>query len=272
MSDRLELCLQPFVTLPQRKVAGYEATLRLKGENHDLQSAEELRTAAGLAGMARDLDRILIERTGQVLRVLRSRERIVSITCPVAGDSLLDSAFRSAVEAVARSEGKFARNIILSLPMADMPLFSVPGAGRDALGAFGRAGVSLGARTDLVRGIDAAALAKAGIGELRIPAAALIGAATGDIHPADIGEMLERRGLRLLVTGVDSETVVRDLLDLSTAFAQGDLFGASRPVRPEVLQPRAVDEAEPSGRARVARAAVEPEPRRQSYRSMLRRA
>jgi cyclic-di-GMP phosphodiesterase, flagellum assembly factor TipF len=275
-SDRLELCLQPFVTLPQRKVAGYEAVLRLKGENNELQDAQELRAAAKLAGMDRDLDRILIERTGQVLRVLRARERVVSITCPISGESLMDAPFRSAVEAVARSEGKLAQNIMLSAPLDDMP--KLQAGGDDPLAALRRTGVVLGVRARSSGGIDAASLEKAGVTEVRMDASVLVGAsdrdAAGDIHPADVSELLERRGIRLLVTGVDSEDVVRDLLDLSAALAQGGLFGASRPVRPEVLQPRAV--REPSVAPRPSRAAKPAEPpqgaKRQSFRSLLRRA
>lgn len=274
MSDRLELCLQPFVTLPQRKVAGYEASLRLKAEGSELQGADELRTAAEMAGMARDLDRTLIERTGQVLRVLRARERIVAITCPVTGDSLADSAFRSAVETVARGEGKLAQNLMLSIPLADAA--GLAGGDGEALKALGRMGVALGVRASSSARIDAAALEKMGVTEARMPATLLLGGQGGsDIHPADMGELLDRRNIRLVVTGVDSEQSVRDLLDISTALAQGELFGASRPVRPEVLQPRPVGQpaSSPNVRQRASRgAAQETEPRRQSFRSLLRRA
>jgi cyclic-di-GMP phosphodiesterase, flagellum assembly factor TipF len=271
MSDRLELCLQPFVTLPQRKVVGYEATLSLKTGDGDLQGADALRAAAQAAGMGRDLDRILLERTGQVLRVLRARERIVAITCAVSGDSLLDPAFRSAVEAVARSEGKLAQNIMLSAPLADMARLGSEGA--QALEALQRTGVTLGVAAAAAAGIDAAGLEKLGVAEVRLPVQALATGAAGDIHPADIAEMLDRRNIRLLVTGVDAEAEVRDLLDLQAALAQGELFGPSRPVRPEVLQPRAVGDAGAATRMRQAKTIAEPpQPRRQSFRSLLRRA
>jgi cyclic-di-GMP phosphodiesterase, flagellum assembly factor TipF len=273
MSDRLELCLQPYVTLPQRKVAGYEATLSLKAENGALQGAAELRAAARAAGMDRDLDRILVERTGQVLRVLRARDRIVAVTCAVSGDSLLDPAFRSAVEAVARSEGKLAQNVMLAFPLADAARLKADGAA--ALEALKRTGVTLGAVATGPAGVDAAALERLGVIELRLPATAMLAdpAGAGDIHPADLGEMLERRNIRMLLTGVESESAVRDLLDFAAALAQGDLFGAARPVRPEVLQPRPVGEPGAGARIRAAQAPADaPGARRQSFRSLLRRA
>jgi cyclic-di-GMP phosphodiesterase, flagellum assembly factor TipF len=276
VSDRLELCLQPFVTLPQRKVAGYEASLALKAESGELQGAEDLRAAAEAAGMGRDLDRILVERVGQVLRVLRARERSVAITCRIGGESLADTAFRSTVEAVALAEGKLAQNIILSFPLADAARLRAEIA--PAMDAVRRTGVMLGVRSATTAGIDAGALERLGISEIRLAAAALNVDTAIDIHPADIGEMLERRNIRLLITGVDSEATVRDLLDFATPLAQGDLFGAARPVRPEVLQPRAVAGAN-AGAAASPRAAPRPaapapagQPRRQSFRSLLRRA
>jgi cyclic-di-GMP phosphodiesterase, flagellum assembly factor TipF len=250
VSDRLELCLQPFVALPQRRVVGYEATLSLKAGSGELQGAPELRAAAAAAGMERDLDRMLVERTGQVLRVLRARERVISVTCMIGGESLKDAGFRSAVEAVARGEGKLAQNIRLSFPLADAPMLARDGA--PALDALRRTGVTLGVVAPGPAGIDAAALERLGATEVSLPAAAMLGeqAAQGDIHPADLNEMLDRRNIRLLLTGVASEAEVRDLLDFSAALAQGDLFGAARPVRPEVLQPRPVP-ADQSAPARI---------------------
>jgi cyclic-di-GMP phosphodiesterase, flagellum assembly factor TipF len=274
-SERLELCLQPYVMLPQRKVVGYEAALRLKGEDGELQGIDELRAVATAAGMGRDLDRILIERAGQVLRVLRARDRVVSITCAVTGDSLLDAAFRSAVEFMARGDGKLAQSILLSVPLADIG--KIRSDGMQALETLRRTGVTLGVRAGHDTNLGVAALERLGVIEVRMRADALLATAHAaggaDIHPADISELLERRGMRLLVTGADSEDAVRDLLDFAATLAQGELFGNSRPVRPEVLQPRAV--AEPGAGARIKSAKVAEQAQRaprQSFRSLLRRA
>ncbi len=273
MSDRLELCLQPYVTLPQRKVTGYEASLSLKAGSGELQGAEELRAAASAAGMTLDLDRMLMERTGHILRVLRSRDRVVPVTCSINGASMSDAGFRSAVEAVARGEGKLAQNITLAVPADD--LARLWASDRQAVDAIRRTGVTLAASSPATR-IDVAMLEASGIAMLRMPAAALLGRAgaiLSDIHPADLGEMLQRRNIRLLVTGVDDEATVRDLLDIDAALAQGELFGPARPVRPEVLQPRAVSETEVQ--RPTAERPAKPQPRvveRQSFRSFLRRA
>jgi cyclic-di-GMP phosphodiesterase, flagellum assembly factor TipF len=269
-SERVEICLQPYVTLPQRKIAGYEASLALKAGDGVTRDLDGLRRAARASGMAAELDKLLVERAGQVLRVLRARERSVAMTCAISGASLTDPDFRSAVEAVARAEGKLAQNLLLSFPLDDVA--ALLRDGRAALQSLVRSGVSLGVHGASAAGIDAAALERLGARELRLPAGAIIGAdgAASDIHPADLNELMERRGIRMLVTGIDDEATMRDLLDCSATFGQGALFGASRPVRPEVLQPKAVGDAPARAPARLATEA--PQPRRQSFRSVLRRA
>jgi cyclic-di-GMP phosphodiesterase TipF (flagellum assembly factor) len=270
--DRLEICLQPFVALPQRRVAGYEATLALKAGDDAPRDAERLAAAARACGMTAELDRLLIERAGQVLRVLRARERVVAMTCAVSARSLIDAGFRSAVEAVARAEGKLAQNIVLSIP-ADEAAALLGEGGREALESLGRSGVGLGVSAATAAGLDLAMLERIKARELRLAAAALLGDGRPDIHPADVSEMLERRGVRLLITGIDSEATMRDLLDCAATLGQGALFGASRPVRPEVLHPRPVAEQRAAQRVEAARSAVKPQqPARQSFRSLLRRA
>jgi hypothetical protein len=106
----------------------------------------------------------------------------------------------------------------------------------------------------------------------------LSGPGLGDIHPADLAEFLQRRGIDLLVCDVASEQVVLDLLDFGASLAVGPLFGPSRPVRPEVLEPKAVEPLQEQKKPQAAPAsapAPTPDPveaRKTSYRSMLRRA
>jgi cyclic-di-GMP phosphodiesterase, flagellum assembly factor TipF len=270
-SERLEICLQPYVTLPQRRVAGYEAALALKAGDGAARDAGSLRMAARASGMTAELDRLLVERAGQVLRVLRARERSVAMTCAISGASLTDADFRSAVETVARAEGKLAQNLLLSVPLADVP--HLLAEGKAALQSLARSGVSLGVHAEAVHGLDAAALERIGTRELRLPANALVGVdgVGTDIHPADLNELLERRNIRLLVTDIDNERIMRDLLDCAAAFGQGALFGASRPVRPEVLQPRQVADG-PAAQSSARTAPEMQQARRQSFRSVLRRA
>ncbi len=271
-SDRLELCLQPIVALPQRQVRGYEATLRLKGEAGDLQDNADLRRIAAATGLEAEFDRALVERAVQVLRILRARNRDVAAICAVAGASLGSEAFTGQLESLARSDRSLIGAVTLEIAEAEFKAFGADRLQAMRLLADKGLGFGLGRPASLT--LDAGEATAAGIRQLRLPIDMLLGAARGqaatDIHPADLPEFLRRRGIELMVSDVETEQSVLELLEFAAPLATGPLFGVARPVRPEVLEPKAVSEG--------AFAAAEPasapsaRPQRQSFRSLLRRA
>ena len=97
-------------------------------------------------------------------------------------------------------------------------------------------------------------LAERGFRFVKVPAPLLLsraGAASGDIHPADLSDLLGRFGIDLIAERIESEGTVVDLLDYDVRFGQGFLFSPPRPVRAEVLQ------GSPSGRRRAPRRCAE---------------
>ncbi len=278
-SERLELCLQPIVTLPQRKPRGYDASLRLKGGNGDLQTDADLRRIAVATGLELELDKVLIERSVQVLRVLRARNKETVMCCAIAGSSLRSADFMTRLENLVRSDEKLARAVVLEISDADFrtlePVID------ETLASLQRLGVSTGLTRLPDLRIDVAELLQRRIVQVRVEAQLLHSASEqgvriADIHPADLAELLQRKGIDLLVCNVTSEQTVVDLLDQGVPMAQGTVFGAARPVRPEILTPKAVsatpkprkaETREPDGS--TTRNANLP---RQSFRSLLRRA
>ena len=63
-----------------------------------------------------------------------------------------------------------------------------------------------------------------------------VGAASTDIHPADLSDLLGRFGIDLIAEKIEAENTVVDLLDYDVRFGQGFLFSPPRPVRAEALQ------------------------------------
>jgi cyclic-di-GMP phosphodiesterase TipF (flagellum assembly factor) len=280
-SDRLELCLQPAVTLPQRRPSGYEATLRLRGDGDDIKSEADLRRIAVAAGASDEIDRTLVRRAVQVLRVLRARGRSVTLTCAADVGSLLRPAFHAELAEAVAGDPHLARGLLLEIQQADLRRLGP--IERDMLHGVSEAGVglSVGGWSDLRMRVDQ--LRALGIRQVRVSSDQLIAAldnrSLSDIHIGDLATMLERGEIALVAIDVQSEQRVPDLLDLNVPYAAGVLFGAARPVRPEILEPRAVDPARPKEAAPALPEApaesappARPVPPRQSFRSLLRRA
>jgi cyclic-di-GMP phosphodiesterase, flagellum assembly factor TipF len=285
-SDRLELCLQPIVALPQRKTRGYEATLRLKGESGDLQSDTDLRRIAAATGLEDELDRVLVDRAVHVLRILRARNREVSLVCGIAGSSLASAGFTDMLERLTRLDNGLSGALILEIGDADMQTLTYDA--RAAMTMLSSKDIGFGlCRLPHLR-LDMVDMAARGIRQVRLSAHTLIeatqdGKSGSDIHPADMAEYLKRRGIELLVCDVATEQNVLDLLDHAPPLAIGALFGAARAVRPEVLEPKAVavQEARASTRRKADEAPASnppateqgvPRGQRQTFRSLLRRA
>jgi len=82
-------------------------------------------------------------------------------------------------------------------------------------------------------------LSERGFRFLKVPGATLLRsgqAASGDIHPADLSDLLARYHVDLIAERIESESSVVDLLDFDVRFGQGFLFSQPRPVRADAMQ------------------------------------
>jgi cyclic-di-GMP phosphodiesterase TipF (flagellum assembly factor) len=293
-SDRLELCLQPLVTLPQRRTVAYEATLQLRAEGEATALRGELRRLAQAASLTFDLDMTLVRRAVQVMRVLRARERDVDIVCAVAASTLADERFGDELDAAAEGDATLKAKLLLDIAAADWDA-----APAGALRAATAKGCHLAVHGFDHLNLDMSRLTSFGVKQVRVDAALIARAMddatlAADIHPADAASLLRRAQITLVAVGVQDETTVVDLLDMDVPVAQGGLFGHPRAVRSEVLTApaevsvvRASSEAEaspaPNGSApqnlpavgEDGAATADPAPTppvRTSFRSLLRRA
>ena len=82
-SGRIDLYLQPVVTLPQRKVRYYEALSRLKADNGDLVPADDFIDYAEAGRLMPSLDNLSVIRCVQVVRRLLLKSRDVGLFCNI---------------------------------------------------------------------------------------------------------------------------------------------------------------------------------------------
>jgi cyclic-di-GMP phosphodiesterase TipF (flagellum assembly factor) len=257
-TGKLDLFLQPIVTLPQLKVRYYEAMSRLKRENGDLVAAGDFLQYAEAGAFLPKLDQLTVLRCVQVVRrLLLPKNRDVGLFCNVSGATLTDARFPQVLEFVEANRaiaGSLVFEFTQSAVRAMGPIE------HESLAALAERGIrfSMDNVTDLR--IEPRELNERGFRFIKVPAALLlnqVGAASTDMHPADFSDLLGRYGIDLVADRIESESTVVDLLDYDVRFGQGFLFAPPRPVRAEALGAASVGAAEQRSAALIAAAAAD---------------
>ncbi|MDE2466495.1 MAG: EAL domain-containing protein, partial [Alphaproteobacteria bacterium] len=91
--NRVDLYLQPIVSLPQRKLRYYEALSRLRAEDGALIMPAQYIKIAEPVGLMSVVDNLLLFRCVQVVRRLIQRQRDIAVFCNISGDTLTDTEF-----------------------------------------------------------------------------------------------------------------------------------------------------------------------------------
>ncbi|MBX3523973.1 MAG: EAL domain-containing protein [Xanthobacteraceae bacterium] len=236
-NQRIDVHLQPIVTLPQRKVRFYEAVSRLRLPEGKLIEAVHFIDAARRSGAVLSLDENLVQSAVQVVRRLATKSKDVGLFFNLASETLSERAAMTPIMNVLDANKAIAPSLIIEIAQSD---FRSPNAVyRDSLHQLRERGFRLAIDhvTDLH--IDPQAMAERGVRYLKIGAELLLGrvSQTGaQVHPADLVDLLGRYGIDLVAEKIETEATVVDLLDFDLGFGQGNLFALPRPVRTEVLK------------------------------------
>ncbi|WP_213773230.1 EAL domain-containing protein [Bradyrhizobium sp. dw_78] len=232
--NRLDLYLQPMVTLPQRKVRFYEAVTRLRDDKDQVITADDFVGIAEAAGLIGRIDHMVMLRCVQVLRRLMVRNKEVGIFCNVAAATLAHPATFAQCLDFLEANRALAPSFVLEFKQATFRNMGPTEA--EHLAALAQRGFrfSIDHVTDLR--FEPRDLADRGVRFIKVPAALLLDvrqSSTSDIHPSDLSDLLGRFGIDLIAERIEGERAVVDLLDYDVRFGQGFLFAPPRPLRPE---------------------------------------
>jgi len=246
--SKIDLYLQPIVTLPQRKVRYYEALSRLKADNGDLVAAGDFLKFAEAGGLMPKLDNLSVLRCVQVVRRLLLKNRDIGLFCNLSSATLTDSGFPRFLE-FAEANRAIAPALVFEFTQGAVRAMGP--IEHESLAALAERGYrfSMDNLTDLR--VEPRELNERGFRFIKAPAALLlnrVGAASTDIHPADLSDLVGRFGIDLIAERIEAEGAVVDLLDYDVRFGQGFLFSPPRPVRAEALQ--GADAANPADQAK----------------------
>jgi cyclic-di-GMP phosphodiesterase TipF (flagellum assembly factor) len=243
--QKIDLYLQPIVTLPQRKVRYYEAMSRLNAAGGEVVAAGDFLRYAEAGALLPKLDSLSVLRCVQVVRRLLLKNREIGLFCNLAAATLTDSGFPQLLEFI---EANRAIAPSLVFEFTQSALRNMGPIEHESLAALAERGFrfAMDNLTDLR--VEPRELNSRGFRFVKVPASLLlnrVGSATANIHPADFSDLLGRFGIDLIAERIENESTVVDLLDYDVRFGQGFLFSPPRPVRAEALQGVAADAVRP---------------------------
>ncbi len=242
--NRVDLYLQPIVSLPQRRTVFYESFSRLRDDTGRVMMPAEYLAVAEPEGLVAAIDNLLLFRCVQIVRRLAKQDRKVGIFCNISLASLSDESFFP----------QFLDFLSANKDMAGALIFEL------GQSAFSRRGAvearhmarlaDLGFRFSLDKvndlDLDYQDLARADVKFIKVGAQMLLDQleetdgrlvikSLPDLHASDFSRLTRRYGVEIIVEKVESERQIVDILDLDLAFGQGHLFGEPRAIRDAVL-------------------------------------
>ena len=236
-AGRVDLYLQPIVTLPQRKVRYYEAMVRMRSADGDVLMPADFLHYAETGGMMPRIDNLMLFRCVQVVRRLLAKNRDISLFCNVSAATLNDAQFFPQFAEFMDANRAIAPSLVFEFTQSAYR--SLGPMEFESLAALAEHGFRFSLDNVIDLRIEPRDLSDRGFRFIKAPAALLLGHAVGaatDIHPADFSGLLGRYAIELIAERIESEGTVVDLLDYDVRYGQGFLFSPPRPVRPEAVQ------------------------------------
>jgi cyclic-di-GMP phosphodiesterase TipF (flagellum assembly factor) len=242
--NRVDLYLQPVVTLPQRRVVFYESFSRLRDPSGRIIMPAEYLSVAEPAGLVTAIDNLLLFRCVQIVRRLARQDRKIGIFCNISMSSLADEAFFP----------QFLELLAANKDLAGALIFELGQAAFEARGSLEARNMGklaeLGFRFSLDKvddlDLDFPDLARSDVKFVKLGAQTLIDGlvesdgrlvlkALPDLAAEDFALLTRRYNVELIAEKVESERQVVDVLELNIAFGQGHLFGEPRAIKDAIL-------------------------------------
>ena len=228
-TDRVEVFVQPAVSLPQRKVRFLECYTRIRNAEGEIIVPEQYIDLAKREGLVPAIDNLLLFRTVQLIRRDQGQRYDTLFFCNVASDSISDKEFFSDFVDFVAENNKLAAKLIFEFRQRDLEQAD------EALLEKLRRLSALGFRFSLdgVRHInfDLAALSRDHVKFIKIDAHRIlehveIDGGIQDIH--NLKRALDRAGIDLIVEKIETEKQLVELLDFNIDYGEGFLFGEPR--------------------------------------------
>ncbi|MEL6473483.1 MAG: EAL domain-containing protein [Pseudomonadota bacterium] len=244
--NRVDLHLQPIVSLPQRRVAFYEGFTRLRRADGSLILPAQFLDAAHRARLLGVIDTMTMFRCVQIVRRLAEKDRRVGVFCNISAASLEDETiFPRFLEFMSRNRDLSGAMIFELRADRFETRSKTMRENMDRLSALGFR-FSLDHSADLA--MDLPRLQDAGVrfvklggqlllNQLRDPSGTRpISSINRHLDGRDVSAVFSRYGVTLIAEKVEDEASVVEILDYDIPYGQGNVFGAARPIKTSLME------------------------------------
>lgn len=243
---RVDLHLQPIVSLPQRRVTFYEGFTRLRRPDGSHITPADFLDAARRANLMGIIDNFMLFRCVQIVRRLAERDRRVGVFCNISSISLEDPTFFPMFLSFMTENRDLSGSVIFEI-RADRFEQRSPTmrANMDKLTALG-----FRFSIDHVMGIDLdlPRLQAAGVRFVKVNGSQLIDQLRDPQGPRpltalnrkltgnEVGAAFSRYGIMLIAEKIEDEASVVEILEYEIPFGQGHVFSAPRPIKSSLME------------------------------------
>ena len=243
---RVDLHLQPIVSLPQRRVSFYEGFTRLRRPDGSLILPAEFLDAGRRANLMGQIDNFTLFRCVQIVRRLAERDRRVGVFCNIAASSLEDSTFFPFFLEFMTENRDLSGAVIFEIRADRFETRSR--TMRDNMDKLTELGFrfSIDHAPDL--GLDLPRLQSAGVRFVKMNGAALIDQLRDPAGPRpvssinrrvdgeEVSAVFSRYGITMVAEKMEDEASVVEILEYEIPYGQGHVFGAPRPIKASLMQ------------------------------------
>ena len=227
--NRVDLFVQPIVSLPQRKRRHYECFSRVRAEDGSILMPESYLGVAERAGLIAAVDNMLLFRGVQLVRRVQKNNSEVGIFVNISEHTLADVRFLREFVTFMAANRDLAPHLVFEFRQASVERHR--DTGLKELDRLGKLGFRLSMDQVTSIDFDIEELKSLHIRFLKIEAAKLIEQTRATRQRLDMRafkQALDRQAVDLIVEKIENEATMVEILDMPVDFGQGYLFGEPR--------------------------------------------
>ena len=229
--NRVDLYLQPIVSLPQRKHRYFECFSAVRNAQGAVITPDRYIEIAKKSGLIKAIDNMLLFRCIQLVKKIQKHDYATSFFCNVSPTTRTDREFFQEFREFLERNEEMAPNIVFEFSQADIAAH--PEEVIEDVQRLSEVGYRFCMDQIVDLDFDAEALAELGFHFVKVEARTLlpeesIGEEALPERVIGLKRRLDSAGIDLIVEKIETEQMLLELLDYNIDFGQGYLFGEPR--------------------------------------------